>query len=100
MYKNNTLELCNMCIASVLQMFYTNKKKRGDIMPASKAHIRATIKYETKSYDKLCIRIRKDADITREDIQAAADLEGESVNAYVMEAVRRRIESDAEEKDR
>ena len=63
-------------------------------MPASKAHIRATIKYEAKSYDKLCIRIRKDADITREDIQAAADLEGESVNAYVMEAVRRRIEEE------
>ena len=69
-------------------------------MPASKAHIRATIKYETKSYDKLCIRIRKDADITREDIQEAADLEGESVNAYVMEAVRRRMESNAEEKNR
>ena len=64
-------------------------------MPASKAHIRATIKYEAKAYDKLCIRIRKDADITREDIQAAADLEGESVNAYVMEAVRRRMESKA-----
>lgn len=64
-------------------------------MPTSKAHIRATIKYEAKSYDKLCIRIRKDADITREDIQAAADLEGESVNAYVMEAVRRRMESKA-----
>ena len=61
-------------------------------MSASKAHIRATIKYEMKSYDKLCIRIRKDADITREDIQAAADLEGESVNTYVMEAVRRRME--------
>ena len=63
-------------------------------MPTSKSHIRATIKYETKSYDKLCIRIRKDADITREDIQAAADLKGESVNAYVMEAVRRRIEEE------
>lgn len=69
-------------------------------MPASKAHIRATIKYETKSYDKLCIRIRKDADITREDIQSAADQAGESMNVYVMEAVRRRMESDAEEKDR
>ena len=94
MYKNNTLALCNMCIASVLQVFYTNKKKRGDIMPASKAHIRATIKYETKSYDKLCIRIRKDADITREDIQSAADQAGESVNAYIMEAVKKRMEEE------
>ena len=63
-------------------------------MPTSKAHIRATIKYEAKSYDKLCISIRKDADITREDIQAAADLEGESVNAYVMEVGRRRTEEE------
>ena len=63
-------------------------------MTESKAHIRATMKYEPRSYDKLCIRIRKYADITREDIQAAADLKGESVNAYIMEAVKKRIEEE------
>lgn len=62
-------------------------------MPVTKAHIRATTKYENKSYDKICIRIRKDADITRDKLQKAADAAGESLNSYVMEAVRQRMKN-------
>ena len=69
------------------------KKKEGEEMPVTKAHIRATTKYENKSYDKICIRIRKDADITRDKLQKAADAAGESLNGYVMEAVRQRMKN-------
>lgn len=64
-------------------------------MPTSKAHIRATTKFEHNNYDKVTLRLRRDADLTREKVQEAADAAGESLNSYVMEAVRRRIESKA-----
>lgn len=66
----------------------------------SKAQIKSTTKYERNNYDKVTLRLRRDADLTRDKLQEAADAAGESLNAYIMEAVRRRIESDAEEKDR
>lgn len=66
----------------------------------SKAQIKSTTKYERNNYDKVTLRLRRDADLTRDKLQEAADAAGESLNAYVMEAVRRRMESDAEEKDR
>lgn len=61
-------------------------------MPITKAGIKAHTKYESKSYDKILVRLRKDADLTRQDIQTAADAAGESVNGYILEAVRQRIE--------
>ena len=64
-------------------------------MPVSKAHIGATTKFEHNTYDKVTLRIRRDADLTREKVQEAADAAGESLNSYVMEAVRRRMESKA-----
>ena len=64
-------------------------------MPASKAHIRATTKFEHNTYDKVTLRLRRDADLTREKVQEAADAAGESLNGYVVEAVRRRMESKA-----
>lgn len=62
----------------------------------SKAQIKSTTKYERNNYDKVTLRLRRDADLTRDKLQEAADAAGESLNAYIMEAVRRRIESDAE----
>lgn len=59
-----------------------------------KSKIYAT-KYNTKNYDRVLIRIRKDADITRQDIQQAADAAGESVNGYILEAVRQRMEKES-----
>lgn len=63
-------------------------------MPASKAHIKATSKWESKALDKVLLRMRKDGAMTRERIQAAASAAGESVNGYILEAVRRRMESE------
>ena len=61
----------------------------------SKAQIKSTTKYEHNNYDKVTLRIRRDADLTRDRLQEAADAAGESLNAYIIEAVRRRMESEA-----
>lgn len=57
----------------------------------SDAQKKATTKYESKTYDKICLRIRKDSDLTRETIQKAADSVGESVNVFIMNAIKQRI---------
>ena len=59
------------------------------------AHIKATGKYEKKTYDKVLLRIRKDTEPTRETITAAADAVGLSLNAYIMEAVKEKIRKDS-----
>lgn len=60
-------------------------------MPQSAAHIRATTRFESKAYDKITLRLRKDrpdpSGLSRDSIQAAADAEGKSINAYILEAV-------------
>lgn len=60
-------------------------------MPVSAAQIRATTKFEHNAYDKITVRIRKDrpdsSGLSRESIQAAADAEGISINAYILKAV-------------
>ena len=52
------------------------------------AAIRA--RYEAKAYDKIYIRLRKD-ELSADDVRAAADRAGESVNAYIVRAVRERM---------
>lgn len=61
----------------------------------SKAQIKSTTKYEHNNYDKVTLRIRRDADLTRDRLQEAADAAGESLNSYIMEAIRRRMEGEA-----
>ena len=64
-------------------------------MAVSKAQIRATGRFETKVYDKILLRIRKDrpdqSGLSREIIQAAADAEGLSLNAFILQAVYEKI---------
>lgn len=48
-------------------------------------------RYEAKAYDKIYIRLRKD-DLNADDVKAAADKAGESVNAYIVRAIRERME--------
>ena len=59
---------------------------------ASKAQIKATAKFEAKTYDKILIRLRKDSDFNREFIKKHADEKGESLNEYITKAVMQRIE--------
>ena len=60
-------------------------------MPASKAQQKATAKYEAKVYDKTLIRLPKGK---LDEIRAAADAAGESVNAYIGAAVDERMTRD------
>jgi len=60
----------------------------------SEAKKRADSKWESKAYDKVLLRIRKDTEPTRETITAAADAVGLSLNAYIMEAVKEKMQRD------
>lgn len=61
--------------------------------PVSKAQQKATAKYMKNNYDEIKIRVPKGR---KSEIQAAAEKQGESLNAYVAEAVRRRMESESD----
>lgn len=60
--------------------------------PVSKAQQKATAKYMKNNYDEIKTRVPKGK---KAEIQAAAEKQGESLNAYVAEAVRRRMESES-----
>ena len=60
-------------------------------MPASKAHIKATQRYEQKAYDKILVRFRKDSDVNRDTIKAAAEATGQSVNEYIVDAIKAKM---------
>ena len=55
----------------------------------TKAQLQATAKYEQKAYFKVLLRIRKDEE---EALKAAVEASGESMNGYIMTAVRERME--------
>ena len=63
-------------------------------MAQSKAHMEATGRYEKKAYDKILLRIRKDADLNADAIRAYAASRGESVNAFLLRAVAETMERD------
>ena len=48
-------------------------------------------KYEAKVYDKIMLRLRKE-DLSNDDVKEAAVRAGESVNAYIVRAIRERME--------
>ena len=58
----------------------------------SDAQKRATQKFERSTYDKVLLRISNDSEPTRDSIQAAANEAGESLNGYILEAVKLRME--------
>ena len=52
------------------------------------------IKYNAKTYERLALNLRVDSPQSKKKIEAAAEREGVSVTAYVVEAVRRRMEQE------
>lgn len=66
-------------------------------MAQSKAHIKATIRYESKAYDKILLRLRKDGELTRDMVALAAQARGESVNEFIINAIRERMSDPPEE---
>lgn len=62
-------------------------------MPETEAQKRAHAKYQSKSYDKILLRLRKDTEPTKDSITKAAETIGLSVNAFVQEAIAEKINS-------
>lgn len=60
-------------------------------MPVSKAKQRAVNKYIAKTYDRVNVVMPKGQ---KADIQSAAALVGQSVNAYINQAIQTRMESE------
>lgn len=63
-------------------------------MAQSKAHIAATGRFEKKAYDKILLRVRKDADINGDIIRRHAESRGESINGFLLRAVTEAIKRD------
>ena len=61
-------------------------------MPVSKAQQKAVTKYMRENYDVYQMRMPKGE---REKIRLAAADAGQSMNAYILEAVRRRMEQES-----
>ena len=53
-------------------------------------------RYEAKVYDKILLRLRKETETDKDTIQAAADAAGESLNGYIIRAIKERMERDKE----
>ena len=59
---------------------------------ATPAQIKAHTKYEKKAYQNIRLRVRKDdPDLSLDKIKAAADAAGQSVNAFILEAINDKI---------
>ena len=62
-------------------------------MAVSKAHVKATNKYNAKAYDSLRIVVKKGR---KAEIQAHAEKQGESINAFVGRAIDQAMAQDME----
>ena len=51
-------------------------------------------KYNAKTYERLALNLRVDSPQSKKEIEAAAEREGVSATAYVVEAVQRRMEQE------
>jgi len=52
-----------------------------------------TTDYVKEHYERILLRLKTD-ELSRDEIRSAADAAGESVNTFIVEAVRRRIEEE------
>lgn len=62
-------------------------------MAISKAQQRATANYVKKAYDRIEVKVAKGR---KENIQAHADSQGESLNAFINRAITETMERDQE----
>lgn len=59
-----------------------------------KAQTRASNKYAAKTYDRVALVLKKTESPTKQEVQAAADRADESLNSYIVGAIRQRMESE------
>ena len=67
------------------------QKEREKMSPTSKAQQKATAKYMKNNYDEVKIRVFKGK---KSELQAAAEKQGDSLNAYIKKAVREQYKKD------
>lgn len=60
-------------------------------MPTTKAGQKAVNKYIAKAYDRVNLMLKKDTSPTKDEVQAAADAEGVSLNAYIVAAISQQL---------
>lgn len=65
-------------------------------MTASKARIEANARYNKKAYERIALTVRRDAEINGDFIRTHASAMGESLNGFIMRAVKEAIERDNE----
>ncbi len=63
-------------------------------MPTTKAGQKAVNKYIAKAYDRVNLVLKKDTSPTKDEVQAAADAEGGSLNAYIVAAISQQLNKD------
>lgn len=61
--------------------------------PQTKAHMKASQRYNEKAYDQINFNVRKGE---REKIKAYAESKGKSLNAYITELIYKDMESEKE----
>ena len=64
-------------------------------MAQTKAHMEATTRYNKRAYDRIELKLRKDADINGEVLRAHAEAMGESVNAFLLRAAVETMQRDS-----
>ena len=55
------------------------------------ARTKATNKWNAKAYDRVNLVLKKDTSPTKDEVQAAADAEGVSLNAYIVAAISQQL---------
>ena len=63
-------------------------------MPTTKAGQKAVNKYIAKAYDRVNLVLKKDTSPTKDEVQAAADAEGVSLNAYIVASISQQLNKD------
>lgn len=55
------------------------------------ARTKANNKWNAKAYDRVNLVLKKDTSPTKDEVQAAADAEGVSLNAYIVTAISQQL---------
>ena len=64
-------------------------------MARSEAKARADARWEKKAYDKILLRLRKDSELNGDALRQYAESRGESVNGFIIRAIKETMAHDA-----
>ena len=62
-----------------------------DTHKTTKAQRRASLKWERENNEKITVKFRRGKDPSKEQIRHAAEQAGQSVNQWIMEAIRDKL---------